>query len=419
MRYVIIGNSAAGVRAAETLRKLDPSGKITMIAEENRSAYSRCLLPDYLAGERSADALRIRGLDFYEKKQILTFFGKKAVQVQPQNKEVILADGNKVSYDKLLLATGASSFIPPIPGIQGEHIFGLRNLSDAENILQASASAKRVVVIGGGFVGLEAAYALRSRGLEVTIVEKMPEILPRLFDETAAGILRSNMHAEGIQFILGVGVKEIRSPRWWQSLFGKKSKQVVLEDGQGLEADFVIIAIGTKPNIELAKESGVTINRGIPVNEFMQTNIPDIYAAGDVAETIDIVTGQKGLTPIWPNAVSQGRVAAYNMAGHKLPYGGLIGMQNSVEFREIPAIAMGITTPDHPVHYEILTESKPDGMSYKKLVVKDNILVGMILVGNIQSAGVYGALIKTGTNIARFRQRMFADDFNYADISFS
>lgn len=415
MHHVIIGNSAAGVSAAETLRKVDPSCYITMISEEKESAYSRCMLPDLLAGSVPEDRLRIRPKDFYETNQIHTIFGKRAEAVIPSQKMVRLSNGSCVSYDRLLIATGSSSAMPPIPGLQGENVFGLRHLSDVRGILAAVESARRVLVVGGGFVGLEAAYALYERGYEVTVVEKLPQILPQQLDRRAAAILQNDMQGEGIRFILGRGIQEVLPPTLWQKLFRKKGQGILLDNGQELKAEVIIVATGTRANTDVVKNTDMVLNRGIPVDDFMETSIPDIYAAGDVAETMDIVTGEVGLTPIWPNAGAQGQIAAYNMAGQNRAYGGLIGMQNAVEFRKIPAMAMGITQPNSSEYTELI-DYAPERNFYKKLVTKENRLVGMILVGDIQQAGIYGALIKNKADIAPYRNQIMSPNFSYAHM---
>lgn len=404
MHHVIIGNSAAGVRAAETLRLLDQTADITMVADVDRPAYSRCLLPEFLAGKRGEDDLRLRPPDFYDTNNIQTRWGKAAVAIDPVHGRVALDDGSELPFHRLLLATGASSVMPPVPGINHDFVFGLRRLADAQGILRACLSARRVVVVGGGFVGLEAGYALNRRGLEVTVVEKLPHILPLQMDPVAAGILMRDMETAGIKFCMGSGVREITGPG--------KDRGVALENGEWLEADLVIVATGIRPNAGLAREAGITVRRGVPVNEYLETNRPGIYAAGDVAETRDLVTGEIGLTPIWPNASTQGRVAACNMAGFPRVYGGLIGMQNAVEFREVPAIAMGIIHPT--AGYEELVEYRPRERRYRKLVLRDEVLVGMILVGDISQAGVYAALIKKQACTRGFRGVLMRDDFSYA-----
>lgn len=415
MRHVIIGNSAAGITAAETLRHLEPNSEIIMIADEDQHAYSRCLLPDFLAGHRDERGLQIRPWDFYMHHRIQTVFGYKALSVDPEFQKVVLEGGTHVFYDKLLIATGASGVLPPIPGIHAENVFTLRHLSDARKILRACSKARRVVIVGAGFVGLEAASALYRMGNEVTVVEKIPQILPLQFDTLAAEIILRDIQAEGIRFILGKGIKEITPPGVWSRLFGRPGSGVVLEDGTRLKAEVILVATGARPNIELVRDSGMALNRGIPVNEYMETSIRDIYAAGDVAETKDIVTGQTGLTPIWPNANAQGRIAAFNMAGRRRVYGGMIGMQNAVEFRDVPAIAMGLTQPAGS-EYQVLADYRPIQNRYKKLVLKNNVLVGMILVGDIHQAGVYGALIKQRVKVDWFSGELMRDDFSYGCI---
>ena len=416
MRHVIIGNSAAGIRAAETLRSIDSEAEIYIVAEEEVPAYSRCQLPDYLAGDRSKGELRIRPNDFYTKNNIKTLFGQRVKSVDADNKSIKLENKKNLSYDKLLIATGASSFIPPIPGIDTDGVFALRDLEDADRIISKSNETRRAVIIGAGFVGLEAAYALYERGLEVTVVDVMSHILPRQFDKKAGEILKRDMQGEGIRFILGQGVKEIATPGLLKRIFLKKGKGVILDNGEYLKSELMVVATGTRANVELVENTEMEINKGIPVDEYMETSIQDIYAAGDVAETKDVVTGEKGLTPIWPNASAQGRVAAHNMAGKMKTYDGLIGMQNSVEFRKVPAIAMGITQVEEDSEYEVLSEYRPEKNLYKKLVIKGDILHGMILIGDIHQAGIYGALIKKKADIGPYKKILLQADFNYGHI---
>jgi len=412
MRHVIIGNSAAGVSAAETIRRISPESSITIISEEDYPAYSRCLLPDFLAGDIGGESLTIRSSNFYSKNSIETRLGKKATALDTDKRQVVLENGESVPYDRLLIATGSVTTFPPLEGIGLPGVFGLRTLGDARKILKAAGAARRVVVVGAGLVGLEAAYALYRRGLEVTVVEKASRIVPQQFDPTASKVLMKDMESEGIRIILNTGIKGIVGRPLWERLFGRKGKGVVLEDGSKLKGELVLVATGARPNTDLVKGTGVRVNRGIVVDDYMQTSVPEIYAAGDVAETVDPVTGQPSLTPIWPNAMVQGRNAGYNMAGCPRKYSALIGMQNAVEFREVPAIAAGVTLAD-PGEYEILTEYRPDQNIYKKLVIKDNVLKGIILVGDISGAGILCALIRKKSDISSFKHFLLLERFGY------
>lgn len=412
MRHVIIGNSAAGVSAAEAIRRLSPRDSITIISEEDYPAYSRCLLPEYLAGHIGEDRLRIRSGSFYDSMRIEAKLGKKAAGIDTVNRRVLLENGEKVPYDRLLIATGSVTTFPPLEGMDSPGVFGLRTLADAQRILKAAGSARRAVVVGAGLVGLEAAYALYRRGLEVTVVEKAPRIVPQQFDSTASRVLMKDMESEGIRLILNTGIKGIAGTPLWERLFGRKGKGVVLEDGGRLKCEIVVVATGARPNTDVVRDTGIKVNRGIVVNDYMQTSVPGVYAAGDVAETTDIVTGQRSVTPIWPNAMVQGRYAGCNMAGYPRRYSGLIGMQNTVEFREVPAIAAGLTQAD-PGEYEILTDYRPVHNTYKKLVLKDSVLKGIILVGDISNAGVLSALIRKKTDVSSFKHLLLLDDFGY------
>ncbi|HHX50099.1 MAG TPA: NAD(P)/FAD-dependent oxidoreductase, partial [Clostridia bacterium] len=289
-----------------------------------------------------------------------------------------------------------------------------RNLDDAREIKETARRSRRAIVVGGGFVGLEAAYALYRWGLEVTVIEKQPQILPEQFDARAAAILQNDMQAEGLRIITGNGISEIIGPSRWLRLFGKNGKGVILDSGERLKAELVVLATGTRPNTFLADQAGVSINQGIIVNSFLKTSVPDVYAAGDVVETIDAVSGKVGLSPIWPNAVVQGRIAGLNMVGKHRLYSRQIGMQNAVEFREVPAMVIGLTQV--PLDGEELVVYQPNRSFYKKLVLRDDVLLGMILVGDVSQAGVYAALIKNKISIKPFKHYLLNNDFGYSSI---
>jgi nitrite reductase (NADH) large subunit len=412
LHYVIIGNGAAGTQAAETIRKNDPLGEITIISDEPYPAYSRCLLPEYLAGERALEAMHFKSSKFYKKNRIRARLGEKVVSISPEEKELHLEKGEKISYDCLLLATGSSALLPAFPGVEEEGVHLFRSLDDARKIKETARHSRRAVVVGGGFVGLEAAYALYKWGLEVTVIEKEPQILPGQFDAKAASILQNDMQAEGLRIITGNGISEIIGPSRWLRLFGNSGKGVILESGERLKAELVVLATGIRPNTSLAARAGVALNQGIIVDGFLATNLPDVYGAGDVVETIDAVSGRMSLSPIWPNAVVQGRIAGLNMAGKRRLYSKQIGMQNAVEFREVPAMAIGLT--QLPPGGEELVVYQPHHGFYKKLILKDDVLLGMILVGDVSQAGVYAALIKNKVSVKSFKHQLLKQDFGYS-----
>ncbi len=413
MRYVIIGSSAAGIKAAETLRKLDRDAAITVISEENEPPYSRCLLPEYLAGKRSRSELVFKAGNFFADHGIKAMLGERAVYVDPAEQEVVLESGEAIGYDKLLVATGSSSTCPPLPGIEKVGFTGVRTLDDADLILNRCRTGNKAVVIGGGFVGLETAYALNRRGLDVAVVEMAPHILALQFDAAAAEILAADMERSGIKIYAGAATKELLPPKGLERPGSDAENTVVLEDGTELKAHLVLTCTGTRPNVDVLDGTGVEINRGIVVNEHMETSVMNIYAAGDVCESTDLASGKRGLTPIWPNAVIQGKTAAYNMAGQSRQVSPLLGLQNAVEFREVPAIAAGLSTAGPGDGLEILTDYQPGRGIYRKIVLEDNVIKGMIFLGNIQNAGVMAALIRKRADVSGIKDRLLDNEFNY------
>lgn len=407
-RFVIVGSSAAGAKGAETIRRLQPEAQITVVTDEETPFYSRCLLPGYLSGEKDEKGLMFRPDTFVAELGLEMILGERVISLEPERQQLLTHKDRIIKYDKLLIATGSSSFIPPVPGLKGKGIFGLRSLEDAQQIIAKMEKGRRITIIGAGFVGLEAAYSLYRRGKEVTVIEKLPRVLAQQLDEPAAEIIRRDLQAEGVRLILGSGLQEVRHPGFLSTLLRSRNQmEVILENGDHLKTDLIIVAVGTKANTGFLSGSGVTVNRGIPVDDYMQTNIRNIYAAGDVAETFDAVTGIKGLTPIWPNAMVQGRVAGANMAGIKMPYSAQIAMQNAVEFREVPAVALGITNPPEKDNYEVHTYHQPGKNIYRKLVLKNNIPAGMILVGDIRQAGLIASLIRRKRSVTDELKRKF------------
>ena len=405
MNYVIIGGSAAGVTACETIRKHDRKSSVTLISDEKLPLYSRCLLTYLMAGTIDENKLYFKDKNFYESSNIKTYLGKKAASIDRKKRKVSLEGGTKVSYDKLLIATGATPKSVDIPGIEKKGVFTIRKIDDAHAIINMLGRVKEIAVLGGGLIGLRDAYALRQRDKKVTVVVKSPQVLSQMVDMDAARIIASALEKNGIKIMTGVAAKD---------LTGKGSLEgILLDNGEKFACQLVIVGKGVKPNTEIASEAGIKVKDGIVVNEFLQTSDKDIFAAGDVAETYDIAKGSRRINALWPCAVEQGEVAALNMLGKKRAYDGSLSM-NSVDFFGLASISMGITKPKEEKKYEII--SRTGKGLYKKFVLKDNKIVGMVLVGDIRPAGIVSALIKNKIDVSSIKERLLDDNFDYAKI---
>ncbi|MCX8103927.1 MAG: FAD-dependent oxidoreductase [Candidatus Bipolaricaulota bacterium] len=404
-RYVMVGASAAGVTAAETLRRYDPNSEIVMVSDE-RVIYSRPLLSYYLAGKLNEEQLLYRPRDFFERYKIKALF-TRAVGLDPEKSQVHLQDGSAITYDKLLLATGASPRFPAIEGIRERAgVFGLRKLEeDAKAILSWLPQARRAVVLGGGLVGLKAAAALKERGLNVTVLVDSPHALSQMLDESSARIF------EGLFERNGVPIRTKAKP---VALLGKKNVEgVQLASGEVFPCDLVIVGKGVDPNLELLQDTKLRKDYGVLVDDHLRTSVENIYAAGDVAQVRDVVRGEPWINALWPCAVEQGRIAALNMLGRETRYRGSMRM-NSVQFFGVPVISAGLAvlTPG-PLggrsgeHDETL-ESRPAPGIYRKIFLKDDTIVGFVLVGEvpIEAAGLLRILMDRRVNVADVKEEL-------------
>ncbi len=406
MQYVIIGASAAGISCAESIRSSDKRSKIVVITEEEFPLYSRCLLSYYLAGSIKDDGLYFKDKDFFSKNEVETLLGVRADKIDPKGKAVMLSNNKKVAFDKLLIATGSRSKMLGIPGIQKKGVFALRTVKDANGIMEMLGKSPNVVVLGGGLIGLRAAYALRSRGIDVKVVVKSGQVLSQILDEVSAGMIQEKIESSGIGIMKGLDAKEISGDG---NVTG-----VLLENGNKLDCGLVVVGKGVEPNMDLAKSAGIDTAQGIIVNDHLETSCRDIYAAGDVAQTRDVASKESTINAIWPCAVEQGKIAGRNMAGDTVRYGGSLGM-NSVEFFGMPVISMGITKPPKGAYEELV--ARDDKGTYKKVVLKDNIVRGYICVGQIDQSGVYNFLIRNEVDVGRIRSGLLHKGFSFASIA--
>jgi nitrite reductase (NADH) large subunit len=388
MKYLIIGNSAAGLFAAEEIRRRDKEARITLLTSELYPSYSRCLTSYYLAGDIQQSELFLRSPEVLCKLKIHTEFLAEVTELNPAWKKVLTRDGRQWSYDRLLIATGASAVRLSINGGELPQVFTLRTINDAQTIESHLEWGKRVVVIGGGLVSLKCAYALLKRGLRVTIVVASDQILSQMLDYQSARLIQNHLEEQGLKIYTGVNV---------QRILGKEAVQAVeLTDGRIFWADLVIVGKGVRPNVKPFYSSGIKINQGIVVNRYLETNIPDVYAAGDCVEAWDCVHKANRVNANWPNATIQGRFAGANMTGAKQHYRGSMNM-NAIDFFGLSAISAGIIHP--PVesslsssgnwHIEESLKYLPGGMPvYNRRIWLGDILKGYILVGDTSRAGI-------------------------------
>ncbi len=408
--YLIIGNSAGGIGAVEAIREIDSTGSIMVVSGESYPVYSRPLISEYVAGERDLNGIMYRPPDFYERMGIEVVFGKNAVSLNTAEKAVELEDRQKVAYGKLLLATGGSPIIPPMAGHEKTGIFNFTTLDDARGIAETvQAGARTAVVIGGGLIGLSVTDALRKLGLEVTIVELMDRILGAVLDEQAALMERAVLEGEGVQFRTGRTVKEITGSETDDTRTGG----VILDNGERIDCDLVVIAIGVVPRIDLARGTDIQINRGILVDRHMETSAPGVYACGDVAESYDYIYECDRVVPIWPNAHIGGRIAGYNMAGKEALYGGGTAM-NSLKYFGLPVVSAGMVNPASDSGCEVIA-SQDDGR-YQRFVVQNNRLVGMVMVKDIARAGIYYGLMRDQVNLDGLKGSLLSEEFGLISL---
>jgi NAD(P)H-nitrite reductase large subunit len=408
-KYLIIGNSAGGIAAAEAIREVDKAGEIAIVSDEPYFAYSRPLISEYLAKRCPLERMLFRPADFYEKNNIRTFLGKKAQHLDIDKHIVELESGEKIRWEKLLLATGGLPIVPEIEGIGLKGVFTFTKLDDAKAIdefLSHYGIKVRAIVIGGGLIGVGVTEALVKRGIEATIVEMKERILNTILDEEGSTLEEKTLTEAGVEIITGHTVGKIGS-----YLPGEASG-VNLDDTRPIPCELVIVAIGVRPRLDLAIGTGIKVNRGIVVDRRMATSNPEVFACGDVVEAHDFIYGENRLTPIWPNAYMGGRVAGFNMAGVPTEYSGGTAM-NSLKYFGLAVASAGMVNPPDD-SYEVIS-NRYDHM-YKKVVLKDGLVVGMVFAGDIEKSGVVFSLMKDRVEVERFKQALVAEDFSLASL---
>ncbi|RHW66278.1 NAD(P)/FAD-dependent oxidoreductase [Clostridium botulinum] len=395
MKYVIIGASAAGISAVKTLRTLDKDSQIVMISKDDK-VYSRCLLHHFIGGNREIEGLSFIEKDFFAKYNVKWIKNKKVETVDIDKKIVKVQGEISEHYDKLLIASGSYASIPPIKNLrEAKRVYTLRDLDDAIAIKEEAKKIKKAVVIGAGLVGIDATMGLLENNVEVTVVEMGNRMLPLQLDQRASKAYEELFRKHNVNIKTSVGAEE--------ALIDENGSVcgIKLNNGEKIDCDIIVVAAGVRPNIDFIKDERIKIERGIVINDNCETTVKDIYAAGDVTFR----------APIWPIAMKQGRIAAYNMAGEKKLLDDNFGARNSMNFLGVYTISLGIVEPqDESYKVDIIDKN---GV-YKKIIHKDGVIYGAILQGDIAYAGVLTELIKNKIDISKIDKDIF--DISFADF---
>lgn len=398
MHYVIIGAGPAGVNAAEHLRKYDPSGQITMLVAEDVPPYSRMALPYFLVGNIEAEGTYLRKKANHFESLNITLKQGRASSVGTGAKRITLLGGETLDYDKLLVASGATATRPPIPGIDSSGVHNCWSLADSHKIVADTKPGSKVILMGAGFIGCIILEALAARKVDLTVIEMENRMVSRMTNEVMGTMIKDWCVNKGIKVMTSTKVTEIAE------VSADNPLQVNTEGGETLAADVVICATGVRSNTAFLDGSGIKVDMGIVVDDFMQTSVPDVYAAGDVAQGRDLSTGEYYVQAIQPTAVEHGKLAAQNMVhGHKTPHPGNVNM-NVLDTVGLISTSFGMWMGVEGG--EEAEMSDVGNFKYLNLQFKDDVLVGASSLGMTQHVGVLRGLIQTGAHLGEWKNKL-------------
>jgi len=396
--YVIVGNGAAGAAAAEKIRAGDPQGRITVFSAEPEPFYYRPRLTEFIAGQVDLAGFTLHDAAWYSQRAMDLRLGERVVEIDPAAGRVRSDKGMSLGYDALLLATGARSFIPPVPGRDKAGVLALRDAADARKIMARAQKTKTAALIGGGLLGLEAGHALVRLGLEVQVVEFFDRLLPRQMDPAGAARLQTLLEGLGFSFFLGAKAQEI--------LGGQEVEGLKLEDGRDLQAGLILFSAGIRPNLDLAQTLGLEIDKGVKVNDRLETSRQGIWAAGDLTEHRGRLYG------IWPASQEQGAAAGTNMAGGSVEYQGTV-MSNSLKVVGVDLTSTGQIDAEGKYQAAVY---QAEGV-YRKIVVDQGKIIGLIFLGATAGLKEAQAALKSGREVSGLLEEMGRPDFDFSRLS--
>ncbi|HZL56582.1 MAG TPA: nitrite reductase large subunit NirB [Bryobacteraceae bacterium] len=390
-RLVVVGNGMAGVACVEHILKRNPDFEITIFGDETHVNYNRIMLSLVLAGEKSADEIVLNDIEWYRSNDIRARLGVKISRIDREARLAIDEEGQATPYDKMILATGSSAFIPPIPGVDKENVHVFRTLDDTRALMAKARKGMKTVVVGGGLLGLEAARGLQVRGCDVTVIHLSEVLMERQLDATGGEYLKRRIESMGIRVML---------PRTTAALFGNGHVEGLrFATGEELEAELVVIAAGIRPNADLGRTAGLEVNRGIAVNDFMETSDPNIFAVGECTEHRGQTFGL--VAPLF----DQARVLAATITENRGPSFAAPAPAAKLKIMGVDIFSAGSIDEKEP-GVETVRYEDPALGAYKKLLIKDNRLHGMILVGDIEDEQTYMDWMRSGTDLAPLRRQL-------------
>lgn len=401
-QYVIIGNSIAATGCIDGIRSIDKEGKITVISEENYHAYCRPLISYYLEGKTELAKMNYRSQDYYDKMNCNVIYGQKAVNINKDSNEIVLDDNKTIQYDELCVATGSSPFVPPFSGLENvENKFSFMTIDDTLALEASVNKNSKVLIIGAGLIGLKCAEGLKNRVAAITVCDLADRILSSILDNECAAIMQENLEKNGISFMLGDSAERF------------EKNKAFMKSGKAVDFDVLVLAVGVRANTSLVKDAGGSVNRGIIIDDKMETTIKNVYAAGDCTEGNDISFGSKRVLAILPNAYMQGKCAGTNMAGGNTVFDNAIPM-NSIGFFGLHVMTAGsyFGEKDGGEMYEEKSEN-----SLKRLFTRNGLLTGYIMIGNVAKAGIYTSLIREKTPLDSIDFDLLKKDATFAAFS--
>jgi len=400
MKVIIIGNGLAGTIAAKTIREQDRTVEIDVFADEKYHYYPRPNLIEFLAGNLPLERIFAFPEEWYSEQNVNVHLEKPGIRIFPDSKEIEVAGGKREKYDFLVLANGSLAFVPPIKGAEKQGVFTLRTLDDAFEILDYLKDRRRVTVIGGGLLGLETARAVKSRDMEVEVVEFFGHLLPRQLDPQGGSLLKGQIEKMGINVHLGLACEEV---------LGQDSvTDLRFKGGREIQTDVALVAAGVRPNLRIAQEAGLETDRGLVVDDYLQSSHPDIWAAGDITQHAGRVYG------IIPASFNQARIAALNVLAQRQKYEGTIP-SNTLKVVGIDLTSVGMVNPEDESFEELRVENADKG-TYKKIVVKNGEVCGLICIGTKKGVSEISRLISRKANVEKWKDSLLEDDFDYSVI---